>query len=173
MSDIVSLVFQEWSASLKSKDRSKGAVMSNFEELFEKLKSSGVSFEDAHALLPRAIKAHLPMPSVARNSYKKIKSVYRDFEKTEKEYIEEWHKSIEDQGTQAFFDLFPLPRLDDDDEPKAFGNMSAKEYRAQRKYADQFPVLDTTELEKRMKEQEYDLDIEDMLKNVLGEENNG
>ena len=173
MSNVTSLIFQEWSASLKSKDRSKGAVTTNFEELFEKLKSSGASFEEAHVILPRAVKAHLPIPTIARNSYKKLKSLVKNFDKTEKEYIEEWHKSIEDQGTQAFFEFFPLPKLDDDDGPKAFGNMSIKEYKAQRKYADQFPTLDTTELEKRMRAQEYDLDIEDMLKNVLGEEDNG
>lgn len=170
MSNVVALIFQEWSSGLKFKDRTKNAVASNFEELFEKLKISGVSFEEAHTILPRAVKAHLPVPAVARNSYKKLKSLVRDFDKTEKEYIEEWHKSIEDVATQAFFEFFPLPRLDEDNEPKAFGNMSAKEYRAQRKYADQFPVMDTTELEKRMLEQNHDLDIEDMLKNVLGEE---
>ena len=168
MSNVTSLIFQEWSASLKSKDRSKGAVTTNFEELFEKLKSSGASFEEAHVILPRAIKAHLPLPAIARNSYKKLKSLVKNIDKSEKEYIDQWHKSIEDQGTQAFFEFFPLPKLDDD-EPKAFGNMSVKEYRAQRKYADQFPVLDTTELEKRMHDREYDLDIEDMLKSVLGD----
>lgn len=169
MSNIVDLIFQEWSASLKSRDRSKNAVLSNFEELFENLKRSGVAFEDAHTILPKAIKAHQPPPSLARASYKKLKAIVRDFDKSEKEYTTEWNKSIEDQGTQAFFDSFPVPKLDEDNEPKQYGNMSAKEYKAQRKYADQFPILDTTELEKRMNEREYDLDIEDMLKNVLGE----
>jgi hypothetical protein len=171
MSDVVGLIFQEWSASLKSKDRSKAAVPSNFEELFEKLKNSGVPFEDAHALLPKAVKAHQPIAAVARNSYKKIKSVAKNFDKSEKEFVDEWNKSIEDVGTQTFFDIYPLPRLDEDNEPKQYGNMSAKEYKAQRKYADQFPVLDTSELEKRMRDQEYDLDIEDMLKTVLGDNN--
>lgn len=173
MSDIVGLIFQEWSASLKSKDRSRTAVSSNFEELFEKLKNSGVAFEDAHTILPKAIKAHQPIPAVARNTYKKIKGVAKNFSKTEKEFIEEWNKSIDDGATQVFFEIYPLPRLDEDNEPKQFGNMSAKEYKAQRKYADQFPVLDTTELEKRMRDQEYDLDIEDMLKTVLGDNKNG
>jgi hypothetical protein len=164
----VDLIFQEWSSSLKSKNKTKGAVY--FDDLFEKFKSAGLSFEEAHAVLPRAVKAHLPPPALARNVYKKIKN---NIDKTEKEFMEEWNKSIEDKATQSFFEFFPLPRFDDDDEPKQFGNMSAKEYRAQRKYADEFPVLDTTELEKRMKEQDHDLDIEDMLKRVLGEENNG
>ncbi len=173
MSNIFDLVFQEWSSSLKSRDRSKGAVTSNFEELFEKLKSSGASFEEAHAILPRATKAHHPIPSIARNSYKKLKSLVRNFDKSEKEYIEEWHKSIDDQGAQAFFESFPLPKLDEDNEPKAFGNMSVKEYKAQRKYADQFSTLDTAELEERMARREYDLDIEEMITHLLKEEDNG
>ena len=172
MSDVIGLIFQEWSASLKSKDRAKDAVASNFEELFEKLKTAGVSFEDAHLLLPRAVKAHQPSAGLVRAFHKKLKTSSKFFDKTEKELGEEWNKSIEDTATQAFFDFFPLPRLDDDDEPKQYGNMSAKEYRAQRKYADQFPILDTTELEKRMREQAFDLDIQDML-NVLGDEDNG
>lgn len=171
MSKVIDLIFQEWQASLLTKDKSKGAV--HFDEIFEKLKNTGMSFEDAHALLPRVVKAHQPTSSVARNSYKKLKSLVKNFDKTEKEFIEDWNKSLEDKGTNSFFDFFPLPRLDDDDEPKVYGNMSAKEYRAQRKYADQFPIMDTTELEKRMREQNHDLDIEDMLKNVLGDEDNG
>src|SRR5271165_7128829 len=103
MSDVIGLIFQEWNASLKSRDRSKAAVPSNFEELFEKLKNSGVAFDDAHALLPRAIKAHQPIPAVARNSYKKIKSLAIRFDKSEKEFTDEWNKSIEDVGTQVFF----------------------------------------------------------------------
>lgn len=169
-SKAIELIFTEWKASLHSKDRSHKGVRPNFEELYEKWKRADASFEDLYETwLPRAIKAHLPSPSLARNMYKKFKRVIPSFDKTEKEFVEDWSKSIESTATETFFEYFPVPRLDeDDDEPKVFGSMSAKEYRAQRKYAEQFPILDTTELEKRWREQQYNLDIEDLLNNVLG-----
>jgi len=173
MNNVLELVMQEWVASLKTKDRSAANVTPNFEELFEKLKNSGASFDEAHELLPKAIKAHQPVAGLARKQYKMLKQKVFDFDKTEKEFTDEWNKSIDDKGTAAFFEFFPLPKLDEDGEPKVYGNMSAKEYKAQRRYAEQFPILDTTELEKRMNEREYNLDIEDMLKHVLGEDSNG
>ena len=166
------LVLQEWVASLKNRQRGKDHVRPNFEDLFDKLKRAGATFDEAHEILPRAVKAHLPPRSVAKNLYKKLKLI-PTFDKSEKEYVDEWNKSIEDTATQVFFEFFPLERLDDDNEPKVYGNMSAREYRAQRRYADQFPVIDTTELEKRMHNREYNLDIEDLIKTVLGEDDNG
>lgn len=165
------LILKEWIASLKQRDRSRNGIEQNFLDLFDKLKAAGSTFDTAYTLLPRAIKAHQPSAGLARSTYKRIKAVSKTLDKTEKEFIEEWSKSIDDTGTQAFFSVFPIERLDEDSEPKVFGNMSAKEYKAQRRYAEQFPVLDTTELEKRMHEREYNLDIEDLIKNVLGEDN--
>ena len=166
------ILFTEWAASLKTRDRSSASVRPNFEELFEKLKNSGATFEEVYEnILPKAIKAHLPASTVARRSYKYFKASIADFDKSEKEFVTEWHKSIEDTATEAFFEFYKIPNLEDDPEPKVFGNMSAKEYRAQRRYAEQFPVLDTSDLEKRWREQEYNLDVEDLLKNVLGDDN--
>lgn len=173
MNNVLELLLQQWIASLKTKDRSAAAVSGNFEELFESLKNSGATFEEAHEILPKAVKAHQPVASLTRAQYKNLKKKVFDFDKTEKEFTEEWNRSIDDKGTAAFFEFFPLPKMDEDGEPKVYGNMSAKEYKAQRRYAEQFPVLDTTELEKRMNEREYNLDIEDMLKHVLGEDSNG
>ena len=71
-----------------------------------------------------------------------------------------------------FFEFFPATPADHDPEPKVFGNMSAIEYRAQRRYADQFPTLNTTEAVRLWREQtEYNLDVEDVLENVLGGNN--
>ena len=51
-----------------------------------------------------------------------------------------------------------------------FGNMSATEYRAQRRYSDPIPILKTDDLIKQWKAQkEYNLDVEDTLENVLGD----
>jgi hypothetical protein len=171
-SKVLDLILVEWIASLKSRDRSFKSVRPNFEDLFEKWRQQEASFDDLYeTLLPRAIKAHQPISSVIKASFASLKKNVKTFKKTEKEFTEEWLKSIEDVGTSTFFEFFPPPfETKEESEPKVFGNMSAKEYRAQRKYADQFPVLDTTDLEKRLKEQQYNLDLEDLLKHVLGEQ---
>lgn len=162
----------EWTASLKSKDRSRKSVRPNFEELFQKWKDLDGSFDELYeTLLPKAIKAHQPVPSVARSMYKTLKKKGVDIDKSEKEFIEEWNSSIEATGTEVFFEFFPATPLDHDPEPKTFGSMSATEYRAQRRYADSFPTLNTDELVRQWREQqEYNLDVEDVLENVLGGE---
>jgi hypothetical protein len=167
---LIQLVLTEWVANLRNRDRSHKNVRPHFEELFQKWKDIDATFDETYeTFLPKAIKAHQPVSSVARNSYKKLKQVAGPkLDKTEKEFIEEWNKSIEDTGTSTYFEFFPPPTLDKDTEPKVYGNMSASEYRAQRRYVEQFPILDTTELEKRWHEQQYNLDIEDMIKTVLG-----
>lgn len=169
-SKALELTLVEWIAVLKSKDRSRKNVRPNFEELFQKWKDLDASFDDLYeTLLPKAIKAHQPLASVARNQYKILKS---KIDKTEKEFVDEWNDSIEGTGQEVFFEFFPATTLDRDDEPKVYGNMSATEYKAQRRYADQFPTLNTDELVKRWREQqEYNLDVEDTLENVLGEDN--
>lgn len=166
----IEILLDEWRSSLKSKDRSYKNVRPNFEELFERWYQIGATFDDLYEWwLPKAIKAHQPSPGIARASYKKLKMVLPHMDKSEKEFIDDWNQSISDTAKQVFFEFFPPPRLDDDDDgPKIHGNMSLKEYLAQRRYAEQFPVLDTTELEERWKNQQYNLDVQDLLKNVLG-----
>ncbi|NBW58898.1 hypothetical protein EBR43_14210, partial [bacterium] len=159
---LLELALVEWIALLKSRDRSKSHVKTNFEDLFQKWKDLEGSFDDLYdTLLPKAIKAHQPLPSIARSTYKTLKS---RIDKSEKEFIDEWNDSIEGTGLEAFFEFFPATSFDKDEEPKVYGNMSATEYRAQRRYADQFPTLNTDELIKQWKEQkEYNLDVEDTL----------
>lgn len=168
------LVFDEWKASLKERDRSAGAVSGNFEALFDELKKSNATFEEAQAYLLRAVKAHQPTPGLA-------KSIYRTTAKTnaktaaysEKEFIDKWNQDIHDAGTNAFFDIFPRAKVDPDDdgEPKVYGHMSAKEYRAQRKYADSFPRLNTEALERALIHQTYN--PMDDLENILGDKKDG
>lgn len=167
-SKALELTLVEWVANLKSRDRTRKSVRPNFEELFQKWKDLDATFDDLYeTLLPKAIKAHQPVPSVARSTYKSLKA---NIDKTEKEFIEEWNSSIEGTGQEVFFEFFPATTLDKDDEPKVFGNMSATEYRAQRRYADQFPTLNTDDLVKQWREQqEYNLDVEETLENVLGD----
>ena len=166
----IEIAFTEWVALLKSRDRSRKAVRPNFEDLFQKWKNLGATFDELYeTFLPKAIKAHQPLASVARSMYKQIRQK-TTIDKTEKEFVEEWNASIDATGTEVFFEFFPATPDDHDPEPKVYGNMSASEYRAQRRYADQFPTLDTRELVKQWRaQQEYNLDVEDVLENVLGE----
>ena len=168
---VFDLILVQWISELGTKsasERKKEYVRSNFEDIFDRLKQAGAAFSIVHSFLPKIIKAHQPNAALAKNSYKRLKTTM-GLDKTEKEYTEEWNKSIEDTGTTIFFEFFPLAILEEDTGPKVYGNMSAKEYRVQRRYADQFPTLDTTELEKRMHTREYNLDIEDLMKHVLGD----
>lgn len=172
--NLFDIIVVEWIASLKSKDRSRKYVRPNFEEVFDKLKVAGATFDDIYeTLLPKILKAHYPVPSKARETYKSLKSTIRTFDKSEKEFIEEWNAGIDATGTETFFEFFPATTADHDSEPKVYGNMSATEYRAQRRYADQFPILSTDELIKQWKQQvEFNLDIESTLENILGEDKN-
>ena len=170
-SKLIELVLVEWIAALKSKDRSRKSVRPNFEELFQKWKDLDAGFDDLYeTYLPKAIKAHQPLSSVARSTYKSLKQKTL-IDKTEKEFIEEWNSSIEGTGTEVFFEFFPATPIDHDPEPKVYGSMSATEYRAQRRYAEQFPLLNTDALVKQWREQqEYNMDVEAVLENVLGED---
>jgi hypothetical protein len=166
----IDVILVEWTATLKSRDRSRKSVRPNFEDLFQKWKDAGATFEDLYeTYLPKAIKIHLPVNSIARSTYKGLKQKVAGLDKTEKEFIEEWNASIEGTGTEVFFEFFPATPADHDPEPKVYGNMSATEYKAQRRYADQFPTLNTEELVKQWRsQQEYNMDVEDVLDNVLG-----
>ena len=148
------LIFEQWKADLKNRDRSAAAVYGNFEALFTSLRAAGATFDEAHKYLPNATKAHQPDPALARNTYKCLKTSPKLAGFSEKEFVDKWNKDIADKATNAFYDTFPRPKSkdeeDEDGEPKVYGNMSAKEYKLQRKYADTYPVLNTEELEKKM-----------------------
>ena len=180
MLDEKELLFEEWKASLSKKDRTVKSVEENFQCLFDNLKNANVTFEDAFALIDAASKAHYPKRTVAINTYNTLKSIPRIRALGEKLFIEEWHKDIDSKCKSAFFSVYPKTKQnpvkpkdnnDDDGEPKVFGNMSAKEYRLQRQYADQFPILNTEELEKRLRDTSYN-PLED-YKRVLSEEEDG
>ena len=164
------LIYEEWKANLRSKDKSAGSVSSNFEELFEELKKAGITFDEAHDILSKAIKAHQPPLALAKNTYKACKSNPKIGCYSEKEFIDRWNDDIASKATEAFFSLYPREKIKDpeDSEPKVYGNMSAKEYKAQRKYADQYPILNTAALEKKMLSESYN-PLED-IKNILGDE---
>lgn len=160
----IDLIFEEWSANLRSKDRKIAAVRSNFEELFQKWHDAGITRDELHPLhLQNAIKFHQPSPHIAKEAYKRMKNMQR---KSEKDFIEGWNKEIKDIATEAFFEYFPL---DIEAETKVYGNLGKNEYQHQRRLSSQFPILDTTELEKRLHDRNDDLDLEDLKRALLGD----
>jgi hypothetical protein len=163
------LIYERWKASLHEKKRSREFVGANFDELFDALNSASATFEEAHAYLQPAIKVHLPAPGVAKATWKMAKNNPGNHEKTEKEFVEEWHKSISDKATNSFYHVYPIPEeVDNDGEPKVYGSMSAKEYKLQRRHAESYPILNTEELEKRLQTV-----MVDPVKDILGEDNDG
>lgn len=166
---LIDIALVEWTASFNNSSKKTKDARANFDELFQKWKAAGATFDDLYEIyLPKAIKVHLPKPAVAREVYRRLQN---KMGKTEKEFLEDWNSKIESDATELFFDYFPTksPEVDHDPEPKVYGSMSATEYRAQRRYAEQFPILDTRELVKQWREQqEYNLDVEKVLENVLG-----
>ena len=151
------LIFERWKASFQHKSKKRDAVSSNFDELFDNFNSAGATFEEAHSYLEQAIKVHLPSPSVAKVTWKTLKNSPINTEMTEKEFIDGWNKDIGEKATCSFYNVYPLPEdKDDDKEPKVYGQMSAKEYKLQRKHADSYPIFDTEELEKRLPTGIYD-----------------
>ena len=164
------LIYEKWKASLRDKDRSKDAVSINFGELFDAFNTAGATFDEAHSYLAQAIKAHLPSPGLAKNTWKLVKNNPNNAGSSEKEFIDGWHKDIGDKATNSFYGIYSLPEdKDEDPEPKVYGSMSAREYKLQRKHADSYPILDTEELEKRLQQ----LDSFDPTKEILGEDDDG
>ena len=104
------LIFEQWKASIDSEERSVTylAVQGNFEDLFSSLKGAGLSIEDAHEYLPRAIKVHSPDASWIKNAYKKKRRETKMFSLSEKEYGDQWIESIKSKANIAFYEIYPI-----------------------------------------------------------------
>jgi hypothetical protein len=142
------LILERWSSELANKDRTSTNVVGNFEELFHDMWSANIPFDEAHKLLNEAIASHLPSQSIAKLTYKGLKS---QIDKTYSEFLEDWKKSISNKATQAFYSFYPVDG-ENIKKKKKFGNMSIQEYNKQRKHIESFPVLDTDELQKKIDE---------------------
>jgi len=159
--EIHELIFEQWSADLSKKDRSKKGVRFNFEELFSTLNKAQVPFKIAKSLLPLAIKIHLPNLAVRRNTWQKWKTLVSC---SEEDFNKSWIDGIKNTATAVFFEEYPIVVNDDDDgEPKKYGGMSEKEYKLQRRHADSFPTLNTDRLEREFANRHLNLDVEDVL----------
>lgn len=149
------LIFQQWVASLQTRDRTRNAIKGNFEDLFSALKREGLVLESAYEYLGKAIKAHEPSPQLVKNVYRKMKMSGRAYV-PEKEFQEAWCKDIADKANASFFEVFPVEIAPEDpDEQVVHGNMTAKEYKLQRQHAEEYPRLDIEEFQRRMIAEDY------------------
>ena len=171
------LIFQQWKASLAERDRSKGAVQRNFEELFDNLKIEGMLSEEMYDLLPKFIKAHYPTSTHVKNAWKK----WKHFNKwsNEKDLEDQWRQDVENSGQTAFFNIFPVevkstPKelKEERVEPVIFGSMTAEQYKLQREYAETWPRVDIAEIEKRLNDEYDPMDEVDYLFGAKSSGNN-
>jgi len=167
---VAEIILDKWRASLKLKDRSKDHVASNFEELFSELREADVTFDVAREVLPLAIQAHYPPVAVRRRTYEGIKHLVKV---SEKEFTDSWLGHIKDTATNIFYEVYPPPLSSQakiKSAPEQKPVMSKKEYAAMRRYADSFPILDTTELERSLNNRQYNaFDDENDFQDVLGD----
>ncbi len=146
------LLFEQWKATLASRDRRSPSVLGNFEELFEILKSEDLPLEGAYEYMPKAVKAHAPSSSLVKTMFKKLKISPTFPYASERDFEEHWVGEIEGKAKIAFFNVFPVPvkkKKVEETEPALFGNMTAKEYKMQRELADSFPRLSVEEIHRR------------------------
>jgi hypothetical protein len=100
------LIFKQWETSLPTRDRSWPYVQSNFEELFETLKESGLEPAHAHDYVAKAVKAHSPDRGLIKFQYKKTKAINPRVG-TEKEFEDNWIAGIASKANVAFFNVYP------------------------------------------------------------------
>jgi len=166
MDDKVELIFAKWESSLVNRDKRHEATAGNFSELFEKLNRELVPFDVAYQLVSKAARAHMPNSGIIENVYKK-----KNIPIPKDQWKKDWFKQIEDTAMNAFFEVYKSP-LDEDPEdkmPKAYGNMSEKEYKAQRSHADSFVSVNTDELEKAYANSDNTIDLSKIFGDDGGE----
>jgi len=154
------LIFDRWKANLKEMDRSRANVENNFDLLFVTLDESKISFEVAHQILDKAIKAHYPPQIAVDNTYRRLKQMLNG--KTKQEFIVEWQENISAAAKRAFYGLFSIDGVTEQEEKK-YGSMSSSEYRKQRKYAESHPLLDWTKIKiEPMTPEDLNIDLNDL-----------
>lgn len=138
------LIFEKWKASLRDRDRSAEFVTSNFDDLFDELSRAGATFDEAHEIMPMAVKAHQPSSGLIRQVWKLTKTRLKTFDLSEKEFAEKWCGDIADQAVNSFHNSFQMQMP----QPEGFsaGKISDKEYKLMRQHADHFKQLDLSSL---------------------------
>ena len=169
------LIFDIWKAKLQASDKTWNSVGGNFEALFLSFQSADVSFTDAFEYLEKAIKAHLPTPSLSKRIYKRCKV---KFVKTEAEFHESWVEGTRQKALVAFSNVYPMMGMMGKDDTKSIKNVTdmvstiptdedgpfTPAMKAQQQdYLDSFPTLDLDSIP--------DIDLSDFANkiNVLGD----
>lgn len=154
------LIFDRWKADLKEMDRSRGQVQGNFELLFVTLDESKISFDVAHELLDKAIKAHFPPSGAVDNTYRRLKPMLNG--KTKQEFLDDWKENIDAAAKRAFFGLFSIDGVAEPEEKK-YGSMSAAVYKKERAHAETYPILDWTKIKiEPMTPEDLQVDLTDL-----------
>lgn len=160
-------IFDKWKADLKEMNRTKANVDGNFDVLFSNLKHSKISFELAHEILDKAIKAHQPAQPVVDNVYKRLGG--STLGKSKQEFADEWKENISAAGKRMFYSLYDIDGVEKE-ESKEYGSMSAKEYRLQRKHIESAPLIDWKSIVREPISLDDLKEMENMLKNVGGKD---
>lgn len=163
------LILDRWKAELSAMDRTFNSVGSNFDELISNLHLAETPFELAEECLNAAILEHYPTPSIAKRVWTATKA-RGGTDKDCNEFINDWKKAINNEGKRVFYSYYKL--TSDEvvkNNQKPTGSMSSKEHRAQRRYAESFPLLDTSKIEVKIKDT-LDSMEEDFMKAVVGED---
>ncbi len=162
------LILDRWKADLTQMNRSFDSVADNFDDLVSNMYLAEVPFELAEENINAAILEHYPSTQIAKMVWKNAKSKKQtdlDFSA----YINEWKEAISKEGKRVFYGRYKL--LSDKtvkENTKTSGSMSQKEYRAQRRYAESFPVLDTSKIEVKIKDKIEEME-NDFMTAVTGE----
>lgn len=153
------LIFDRWKADLKEMDRSRHMVQGNFELLFCTLDESKISFEHAHNILSKAIKAHYPPSGAVDSTYRRLKPMLNG--KTKQEFVDEWRDNIADAAKRSFYGIYDIDGASKQEEKK-YGSMSAAVYKKERAHAETYAILDWTKIDIQPIEEDLDINLEDL-----------
>jgi hypothetical protein len=164
------LILDRWKAELSAMDKTFNNVASNFDDLVSNMHLAEVPFELAEENMQAAILEHYPSSSIAKKVWSSTKA-RGGTDKDCGEFFSDWKKAISNEGKRVFYSYY---KLSSDEvvknNKKSTGSMSNKEHRAQQRYAESFPVLDTSQIDVKIKDT-LDAMEKDFMKAVLGEDN--
>jgi len=166
---IAKLILDRWKAELTKMDRSFDNIAANFDELVSNMYLAETPFELAEENINAGIIEHYPSEHLAKIIWKGNKAA-KKIDKDFPTFYVDWKKAINSEGKQVFFSYYSLPSDETvNKNKKTTGSVSVKEHRAQRRYAESFPILDTSTIEVKIKKVIGDME-EDFMKTVLGED---
>ena len=165
---IAKLILDKWKAELTKMDRHFDSIEANFDDLVSSMHLSEVPFELAEENINAAILEHYPQPHLAKTIWKGSKA-RKTTDKDFNTFFNDWKKAIHSEGKNVFYSYYKLPSEETANENgKSMGSMSSKEHRAQQRYAESFPIIDTSKIEIKIKKI-IDQMEDDFLKAVSGD----